>query len=71
MGAMILNLSANALGLVNAATLFGIKVMQELDTLNPQKGTAINSMALFMAINTSSVTLLPTGVIALRSAERS
>jgi len=68
MGAMILNLSANALGLGNAATPFGIKAMQELDTLNPNKGTATNSMALFMAINTSSVTLLPTGVIALRAA---
>lgn len=68
MGAMILNLSANALGLGNAATPFGIKAMQELDTLNPHKGTATNAMALFMAINTSSVTLLPTGVIALRAA---
>ncbi len=68
MGAMILNLSANALGLGNAATPFGIKAMQELDSLNPHKGTATNSMALFMAINTSSVTLLPTGVIALRAA---
>jgi len=68
MGAMILNLSANALGLGNAATPFGIKAMQELDTLNANKGTATNAMALFMAINTSSVTLLPTGVIALRAA---
>ena len=68
MGAMILNLSANALGLGNAATPFGIKAMQELDTLNSEKGTATNAMALFMAINTSSVTLLPTGVIALRAA---
>lgn len=68
MGAMILNLAANALGLGNAATPFGIKAMQELDTLNTQKGTATNAMALFMAINTSSVTLLPTGVIALRAA---
>lgn len=68
MGAMILNLSANALGLGNAATPFGIKAMQELDRLNSEKGTATNAMALFMAINTSSVTLLPTGVIALRAA---
>ncbi len=68
MGAMILNLSANALGLGNAATPFGIRAMQELDKLNPYKGTATNAMALFMAINTSSVTLLPTGVIALRAA---
>ncbi len=68
MGAMILNLSANVLGLGNAATPFGIRAMQELDKLNPHKGTATNAMALFLAINTASVTLLPTGVIALRAA---
>lgn len=68
MGAMILNLSANAMGLGNAATPFGIRAMQELDKLNANKGTATDSMALFLAINTSSVTLLPTGVIALRAA---
>lgn len=68
MGAMILNLSANVLGLGNAATPFGIRAMQELDKLNPNKGTATNAMALFLAINTSSVTILPTGVIALRAA---
>ena len=67
MGAMILNVSANVLGLGNAATPFGIRAMQELDTLNRVKGTATNAMALFLAINTSSVTLLPTGVIALRA----
>lgn len=68
MGAMIMNISANALGLGNAATPFGIRAMQELDRLNPHKGTATNAMALFLAINTSSVTLLPTGIIALRAA---
>jgi spore maturation protein SpmA/spore maturation protein SpmB len=68
MGAMILNLSANALGLGNAATPFGIRAMQELDRLNPYPGTATDPMVLFLAINTSSVTLLPTGVIALRAA---
>ncbi|MEC7488840.1 MAG: nucleoside recognition domain-containing protein [Pseudomonadota bacterium] len=68
MGAMILNMSANALGLGNAATPFGIRAMQELDKLNSDKGTATNAMALFLAINTSSVTLLPTGVIAIRAA---
>jgi len=67
MGAMILNMSANVLGLGNAATPFGIRAMQELDKLNAQKGTATNAMALFLAINTSSVTLLPTGIIALRA----
>jgi len=68
MGAMILNLSANVLGLGNAATPFGIRAMQQLDRLNPRKGTATNAMVLFLAMNTSSVTLLPTGVIALRAA---
>ncbi|WP_028491322.1 nucleoside recognition domain-containing protein [Thioalkalivibrio sp. ALE19] len=67
MGAMILNFSANILGLGNAATPFGIRAMQELEKLNPHPGTATNAMALFLAINTSSITLLPTGVIALRA----
>ena len=68
MGAMVLNISANVLGLGNAATPFGIRAMQELDRLNPLKGTASDSMVLFLVINTASVTLLPTGVIALRAA---
>ncbi len=68
MGAVIFNLSANVLGLGNAATPFGIRAMQELDRLNPHKGTASNAMVLFLAINTSSITLLPTSVIALRAA---
>jgi len=68
MGAMIMNISANAMGLGNAATPFGIRAMQELDRLNPHRGTATDSMVLFLAINTSSVTILPTGVIALRAA---
>ena len=68
MGAMIMNFSANIMGLGNAATPFGIRAMQALDSLNEHKGTATNAMVLFLAINTSSVTLLPTGVIALRAA---
>ena len=67
MGAMILNMSANALGLGNAATPFGIRAMQSLESLNRHPGCATNAMALFLAINTSNVTLLPTGVIALRA----
>ena len=67
MGAMILNIGSNVLGLGNAATPFGIRAMQHLDALNPAKGTATNAMVLFLAINTSSVTLLPTSVIALRA----
>ena len=68
MGAMILNMSANALGLGNAATPFGIRAMQELNKLNPHPGTATNAMVLFLAITTSAVTLLPTGVIGVRAA---
>jgi spore maturation protein SpmA len=67
MSAMIMNMAANIMGLGNAATPFGIKAMEELDRLNPHKGTATNAMCLFLAINTSSVTLLPMGVIAVRA----
>lgn len=67
MGSIIMNMSANMMGLANAATPFGIKAMQELEEINPKKGTASDSMILFLALNTSSVTLLPTGVIALRA----
>ncbi|MDB9516918.1 nucleoside recognition domain-containing protein [Roseofilum reptotaenium CS-1145] len=71
MGAMILNISANMLGLGNAATPFGIKAMVELNKLNPLKGTATNAMCLFLAINTSSVVLFPLGVIGVRVAANS
>ncbi|MGL4512641.1 MAG: nucleoside recognition domain-containing protein [Lacipirellulaceae bacterium] len=67
-GAMLMNISANMLGLDNAATPFGLRAMRDLETLNPHKGTATNSMATFLAINNSSVTLVPIGVIALRVA---
>ncbi|WP_267383752.1 nucleoside recognition domain-containing protein [Cyanobacterium sp. uoEpiScrs1] len=68
MGAMLLNISANMLGLGNAATPFGLKAMAELDKLNPFPGTATNAMCLFLAINTSSVAILPLGVIGVRAA---
>ncbi len=68
MSAMIMNLAANALGLGNAATPMGIKAMQELDKLSAEKGCATNAMCQFLAINTSSVTLLPLGVITVRAA---
>ena len=67
MGAMILNLAANMLGLGNAATPFGLKAMQELDKLNANKGVATNSMALFLAINTACISL-PWTVIGVRVA---
>ena len=67
MGAMIMNFSANMMGLGNAATPFGLRAMEELDKLNPAKGVASNAMVMFLAINTSSLALLPTGVVALRA----
>ncbi|MGF1489175.1 MAG: nucleoside recognition domain-containing protein [Prochloraceae cyanobacterium] len=66
MGAIILNMAANILGLGNAATPLGLKAMQELQELNPQKDTATNAMCTFLAINTSSITLiLPATVVGL------
>lgn len=67
MSAMIMNIASNMLGLGNAATPFGIKAMLELDRLNPVRGVATDAMALFLAINTSNVSLAPLGVIALRA----
>jgi spore maturation protein SpmA len=71
MSAMILNIASNVLGLGNAATPFGIRAMQELDRLNPVKGTATNAMVLFLAINTAGLAIIPTSVVALRSASGS
>jgi spore maturation protein SpmA len=71
MGAMIMNMSANMLGLGNAATPFGLRAMEELDTLNPEKGTATNSMITFLAINTAGMTLIPASAIAIRAASGS
>lgn len=68
MGAMVMNLSANMLGLGNAATPLGLAAMRELDRLNSRPGVATDAMVVFLAINTSSVTLVPATVIALRSA---
>lgn len=67
MSAMIMNVSCNFLGLGNAATPFGIKAMEELDTLNREKGTATNAMVLFLAINTAGLAILPTTSIAIRA----
>lgn len=68
MGAMIMNMAANVLGLGNAATPLGLKAMNELNEINGDKDTASNAMCTFLAINTSSVTLIPATVIAYRSA---
>ena len=68
MGAMTMNIAANMLGLGNAATPFGIKAMEELERVNPDPGTATDAQALFCALNTASLQLVPASVIALRAA---
>ena len=68
MGSILMNLAANVLGLGNAATPFGIRAMQDLQTLNTSEDTATDSMCMFLAINTSSVTLIPATTIAYRIA---
>ena len=66
-GAMTLNISANLLGLDNAATPLGLKAMQELQTLNREpSGTASNAQIMFVVMNTAGLTLIPTSVIAIR-----
>jgi spore maturation protein SpmA len=67
-GSMIMNISANMLGLGNAATPFGLKAMEELDSINPEKGTATNAMCTFLAINTAGLTIIPATAIAVRAA---
>lgn len=67
MSAMIMNIAANMLGLANAATPFGIKAMEELDKLNGERGTATDAMVLFLAVNTSALAVLPSGVVSMRA----
>ncbi|WP_024299885.1 nucleoside recognition domain-containing protein [Methylomicrobium lacus] len=67
LGAIVMNISANALGLDNAATPLGIKAMQELQALNPKPETASNAQILFLVINTSSVTLFPVTIFTYRT----
>jgi spore maturation protein A len=71
MGAMIMNIAANMLGLGNAATPLGLKAMEELNRLNKKMGTATVAMCTFLVINTSSVQLIPAAVIAIRAASGS
>jgi spore maturation protein SpmA len=65
MGAMLMNMAANMLGLGNAATPLGLRAMRDLESLNPHPGTATNTMCTFLAINTASVQLIPTTAIAI------
>lgn len=68
LGKIVMNIAANMLGLANAATPFGLKAMQALDELNQKKQVASDAMCTFLAINTSSVQLIPTTAIAFLAA---
>jgi spore maturation protein A len=67
-GSIVMSIAANMLGLNNAATPFGIKAMEELQTLNPEKDTATNAQVTFMALNTSGVQLVPATMIGVLAA---
>ncbi len=71
MGSMVMNMAANMLGLSNAATPLGLRAMRDLETLNPHPGTATNAMCTFLAINTSSIQLIPATAVALLAAQGS
>jgi len=68
LGAIVMNLTANMMGLSNAATPFGIKAMEEMDRLNPNKGRASDDMALFLVMNAACIQLVPSTVISIRAA---
>lgn len=68
-GSMMMNFSANMLGLDNAATPLGLKAMDELQTLNPKKETASNAQIMFLVLNTSGLTLIPVSIMALRASK--
>ncbi len=67
MGAIVMNLAANFMGLGNAATPLGIKAMEELQKVNARKDTASDAMCMFLVLNTSAIQLIPATVIAIRS----
>jgi spore maturation protein SpmA len=71
MGSILLNMAANMLGLGNASTPLGLRAMKDLETLNPRPGTATNAMCMLLAINTSSVQLIPVTAIAILAANHS
>ncbi|MEI6565323.1 MAG: nucleoside recognition domain-containing protein [Verrucomicrobiota bacterium] len=71
MGSMLMNMAANMLGLGNAATPLGLRAMKDLERLNPNPGTATDAMCMFLAINTSSIQLIPVTAIAVLAAKNS
>ena len=71
LGAIVMNITANMMGLGNAATPFGIKAMEEMDRLNSDKSIASNDMALFLVINSACIQLIPSTVLSIRAAAES
>lgn len=71
LGAIVMNLTANMMGLSNAATPFGIKAMEEMERLNKKSSVASNDMALFLVMNAACIQLVPTTVISIRAAANS
>lgn len=71
LGAIVMNLTANMMGLSNAATPFGIKAMEEMDRLNKKSSIASNDMVLFLVMNAACIQLVPTTVISIRAAANS
>ncbi|ACL74553.1 nucleoside recognition domain-containing protein [Ruminiclostridium cellulolyticum] len=71
LGAIVMNLVANFLGLGNAATPLGLKAMKELQSINRDKRTATNAMCMFLVLNTAAIQLVPASIIALRTSEGS
>lgn len=67
LGSIFMNMSANMLGLDNAATPMGLKAMQELQTINPKRDTASNPMIMFLVLNTSGLTIIPISIMAYRA----
>ena len=65
LGAIVMNLTANMMGLSNAATPFGIKAMEEMDRLNEKKGVASNDMALFLVMNAACIQLVPSTILSI------
>lgn len=67
MGSIFMNIASNMLGLDNAATPTGLKAMQQMQELNPKKDTATNPMIMFLVLNTSGLTIIPTTILAFRA----
>lgn len=68
LGAIVMNITANMMGLSNAATPFGIRAMEEMDRLNSNKGVASNDMSLFLVLNAACIQLVPSTIISIRAA---